>query len=64
MSLPLRIWCDDKYYMNSDEEGTFFVWDDLFASDQDAIDRALNLIETEGLSAFRDNGNVIPFPKR
>lgn len=57
---------DDKSWTLEvvDEEGTSFVWDDLFASDQDAIDEALNLIETEGLSAFRDNDNVIPFPKR
>lgn len=47
-----------------DEEGTSFVWDDLFASDQAAIDEALNIIEKEGLSAFRDTSNVIPFPKK
>ncbi len=47
-----------------DDEGTSIVWDDLFASDQAAIDEAINIIEKEGLSAFRDKGNVIPFPKR
>jgi len=47
-----------------DDEGTSIVWDDLFASDQAAIDEALNIIEKEGLSAFRDEGNVIPFPKK
>ena len=45
-----------------DEEGTSTVWDDLFPSDQAALDEALKTIEEEGLSGFRDFGNVVPFP--
>jgi len=47
-----------------DEEGTSTVWDDLFDSDQSALDEVLKAIKEEGLSAFRDSGNVIHFPKK
>jgi hypothetical protein len=47
-----------------DEEGTSTVWDDLFETDQAALDEVLRTIEEEGLSAFRDSGNVIQFPRR
>ena len=47
-----------------DEEGTSTVWDDLFETDQAALDEVLRTIEKEGFSAFRDNGNVIQFPRR
>lgn len=47
-----------------DDEGTSLVWDGVFASDQVAIDEALKTIENEGLSVFRDNDNIIPFPKK
>ena len=45
-----------------DEDGTSTVWEDLFPSDQAALDEALKAIEKEGLSGFRDPGNVVPFP--
>ncbi len=45
-----------------DEDGTSTVWEDLFPSDQAALDEALKAIEKEGLSGFRDLGNVVPFP--
>jgi hypothetical protein len=45
-----------------DEGGTSTVWDDLFPTDQAAIDEALKAIEEEGLSGFIDIGNVVPFP--
>jgi hypothetical protein len=47
-----------------DEEGTSTVWDDQFETDQAALDEVLGTIEKEGLSAFRDDGNVFPFPSR
>lgn len=46
-----------------DEDGTSTVWDDLFDSDQTALDEVLKTIKEEGLSAFRDSENVVPFPK-
>ncbi len=45
-----------------DEDGTSTVWDNLFETDEAAINEALKTIDEEGLSAFRDNGNVVPFP--
>lgn len=47
-----------------DEDGTSTIWDDLFDADQAALDEVLKAIEEEGLSAFRDSGNVVPFPKK
>ena len=46
-----------------DEDGTSTVWDDLFQTDQEALDEALKTIQEEGPSAFRDAGNVISFPR-
>ena len=47
-----------------DEDGTSTVWDDLFETDQAALDEVLKTIEDKGLSAFRDNANVVPFPTK
>ena len=47
-----------------DEEGTSIVWDDLFDSDQAAFDEVTRAIKEEGLAAFQESGNVVPFPKR
>ncbi len=47
-----------------DEEGTSTVWDDLFDSDQAALDEVMRAIKEEGLAAFRESGNVVPFLKR
>ncbi len=47
-----------------DEEGTSTVWDDLFNSDQAALDEVMKAIKEEGLAAFRESGNVVPFPKK
>ena len=46
-----------------DEEGTSTVWDDLFDTDQEALDVALKTLREEGAAAFRNAGNVIPFPR-
>ncbi|PCJ33916.1 MAG: hypothetical protein COA93_06035 [Alphaproteobacteria bacterium] len=47
-----------------DEDGTSTVWDELFTSDQAAMNEVLNTIKEEGLSAFRDNANIVPFPQK
>ena len=44
------------------EDGTSTVWDDLFDIDQEALDEVMKAIQEEGLGAFRDTGNVVPFP--
>lgn len=40
--------------------GTSIVWDDLFATDAEAEHTFRETLKTEGLAAFRDEGNVIP----
>ena len=47
-----------------DENGPSTVWDDSFATEQAALDEALDAIDKEGLSAVSDTGNVIKFPTR
>ena len=41
--------------------GTSIVWNDLFASDEDAFAEFQRTVAKEGMRAFLDNGNVIPF---
>jgi hypothetical protein len=47
-----------------DDEGTSTVWDEQFDTDRAALEEVLNAIEEEGIAAFRENANVIPFPKK
>lgn len=47
-----------------DEDGTSTVWEELFKTDQFAKNEILKTINEEGLSAFRDSGNIIRFPKK
>ena len=47
-----------------DEEGTSTVWDDLFPTDHAALAEVTKTIDEEGLSAFLDGGNVVPFPEQ
>jgi hypothetical protein len=42
------------------DAGTSIVWDDLFASDDDAHAEFLRTVAEEGMLAFLDKGNVIP----
>jgi len=42
------------------EVGTSIVWDDLFDIDNAAEVTFRETLKTEGLAAFRDEGNVIP----
>jgi hypothetical protein len=44
-----------------DENGTSTVWEDTFSTDFEAHLVAMKAIEEEGLSAFKDSSNVIPF---
>ena len=41
--------------------GTSIVWDNLFDSDDDAYAKFQQTVEEEGMRAFLDNQNVIPF---
>lgn len=46
-----------------DHEGASHVWEDQFASDQEARDTAIQALEAEGAVAFMRGDNVIPFRK-
>ena len=46
------------------DAGTSIVWDDLFDSDEDAYAEFQQTVEEEGMRAFLDNQNVIPFRHR
>jgi hypothetical protein len=43
------------------EEGMSIVWDDPFNSDQEADAAFRNTLASEGISAFLDDSNVVPF---
>ena len=43
--------------------GTSIVWDDLFDSDEDAYAEFQQTVEEEGMRAFLNNKNVIPFKR-
>jgi hypothetical protein len=40
---------------------TSIVWDELFASDEDAYAEFERTVAEQGMRAFLDKGNVIPF---
>ena len=44
-----------------DPENTSHVWEEQFASDEDALTAAIKAIEREGPAAFMRGDNVIPF---
>ncbi|WP_377278815.1 hypothetical protein [Rhizobium sp. R86522] len=44
-----------------DHQNTSHVWDEQFASDEEARDVAVKTIEAEGALAFMRGNNVIPF---
>lgn len=46
------------------EKGTSTVWDEPFATDQEALDEFHRTLQAEGVAAFRDGGNVIPFRRK
>lgn len=41
--------------------GTSTVWDDLFQSDDAASEEFLRTVADEGMAAFLDSANVVPF---
>ena len=45
------------------DAGTSIVWDDLFDRDEDAYAEFQRTVEEEGMRAFLDNQNVIPFKR-
>jgi hypothetical protein len=45
------------------DAGTSIVWDDQFHSDSDAYQEFFRTVAEEGMQAFLDKGNVIPFPR-
>ena len=47
-----------------DKSGTSTVWDDQFKSDREALEELERAVREEGVAAFMDRGNVVPFPKR
>lgn len=46
------------------EAGTSTVWDELFDSNEAAYAAFEQAVEEEGMRAFLDEGNIIPFPTR
>ena len=43
------------------EEGTSIVWDDRFATDRLAYEAFQETLDTEGIDAFLDDPDVLPF---
>ena len=42
-------------------QGTSTVWDDLFPTDEAAFAEFQRTVSQEGMKAFLDQGNIIPF---
>jgi hypothetical protein len=40
---------------------TSFVWDETFATDEEAYEEFRRAVEEEGMQAFVENSNVVPF---
>lgn len=43
------------------EEDTSIVWDDVFDTDRQADEKFRSTLTEEGLAAFMDDSNVVPF---
>ncbi|WP_374420858.1 hypothetical protein [Novosphingobium arvoryzae] len=43
------------------EEGTSIVWDDRFTTDRSAFEAFQKTLDTEGIEAFLDDADVLPF---
>lgn len=43
------------------EDGTSIVWDDKFATDWSAYEAFQKTLDTEGIEAFLDDPDVLPF---
>ena len=46
------------------DAGTSTVWEIPFFTDEDALEAIQQTVANEGMVAFLDRANVIPFPKR
>lgn len=57
-----RLEHDPKWTMEViNAAGTSTVWDELFETDEDAQREFQRTLDEEGMGAFLDTGNVIPF---
>lgn len=45
------------------ENGTSIVWDDQFASDDEAFRAFEQVVKEEGMATFDDSATIIPFPR-
>nr|WP_277924575.1 hypothetical protein [Sphingomonas sp. CROZ-RG-20F-R02-07] len=60
-----RLEHDPKWAMEVvNENGTSTVWDNLFDTDDEALQAFQLALDEEGIDAFLDRSNVIEFPKR
>ena len=60
-----RLEDDAKWKLEAiDDAGTSTVWDDQFDTDQAALHELLTDIEKQGIAAFRESANVIPFRQK
>ena len=60
-----RLEHDPKWAMEVvNENGTSTVWDNLFDTDEEALQAFQLALDEEGIDAFLDRSNVIEFPKR
>jgi len=60
--LIIRLEAESKWSLEVvNAAGTSTVWDDLFASDKAAYAQFERTVTEEGIRAFLDNANVIPF---
>lgn len=51
---------DDGWILEvEDHKGGSTVWEDPFATDQEALDEAMGAIETDGISSFADWSNGV-----
>jgi hypothetical protein len=46
------------------QAGTSIVWDEYFATDNDAYAAFRQVVSEEGIQCFLDNANIIPFPRK
>ena len=60
----VRLESESKWSLEvANNAGISIVWDDLFDSDDEAYAEFQRTVEEEGMRAFLDNKNVIPFKR-
>lgn len=45
------------------ENNTSTTWDDLISSDEAALEEFARVVTTEGIEAFMDGSNIVPFQR-